>query len=151
VPTFDAEVRASGRSSHAVIVPRPVVAALLTRHVLVRIGTESFETTLGTYGGRTFLGLRKPLLTALGVGAGDIVHVELEPGAAPEEVEVDAAPVRCAELDEALQIDEPLAQAWRRLPEGHREEYGRWVSGGADAGVRSARVLRIRHRIVSSR
>lgn len=148
MPAFDAEVRASGRGSHAVVVPRAVVAALPSRRVVVRIGAESFETTLGTYGGRTFLGLRKGLLTALGVGAGDTVHVELEQGAAPEEPQAEPVPVACAELDEALRADPLLAEAWQRLPEGHREEYGRWVSGGDDADVRGARVLRVRHRIV---
>lgn len=149
MPGFDAEVRASGRGSHAVVVPKAVVAELGARRVRVRLGAETFETTLGSYGGRTFLGLRASLLTALGVVAGDQVHVELEPGtplAGPEPAE--PSPLTCVELDAALEADPLLRTAWDGLPDGHREEYGRWVSGGADADTRNARVLRVRHRLV---
>ena len=58
MPAFEAEVRASGRGSHALVVPKAVVAELGTRRVVARIGPETFEVTLGAYGGRTFLGLR---------------------------------------------------------------------------------------------
>jgi Domain of unknown function (DUF1905)/Bacteriocin-protection, YdeI or OmpD-Associated len=148
VPGFDAEVHASGRGSHSVVVPRTVLAELSSRRVQVRIGDETFETTLGTYGGRTFLGLRKTLLTALGVGAGDQIHVELEALPPVEEPETEPTPVTCPELDEALATDAPLREAWLRLPDGHREEYGRWVSGGTDAEVRRLRISRLRHRLV---
>ena len=99
MPAFDAEVRATGRGSHALVVPRSVVAELASKRVLVRIGPESFEATLGAYGGRTFLGLRKSLLTALGAVAGDEVHVDLEPAAPAEEAETEAAPLTCTELE----------------------------------------------------
>lgn len=148
VPGFDAEVRASGRGSHAVVVPKPVVAALGSRRVVARIGDETFEVTLGAYGGRTFLGLRKSLLTALGVGAGDSVHVELEAAAPAEEPEAVPEPTTCAELDAALGDDERFAGAWRALPEGHRGEYGRWISTAEAAEDRSARVQRLRHRLL---
>jgi hypothetical protein len=131
-----------------VVVPRPVVAQLGTRRVRVRIGDETFESTLGAYGGRTFLGLRTPLLTRLGLGAGDSVHVELEPGAPLEEPTVEVQPTTCAELDEALATDAALSEAWWSLPEGHREEYGRWISGGPDPASRRARIDRLRHRVL---
>lgn len=149
MPAFDAEVRASGRGSHAVVVPKAVVAELGSRRVVVRIGAETFEATLGAYGGRTFLGLRKSLLTALGLTAGDSVHVEVDPGTPPPEPEpAAAAPTTCVELDEALGADLPLQQAWARLPDGHREEYGRWISGGADPDARRTRIARLRHRLL---
>jgi hypothetical protein len=151
VVAFDAEVRASGRRSHAVVVPKAVVAELGSRRVVVRIGPETFEATLGAYGGRTFLGLRKALLTALEVAAGDQVHVELEPAApaeAPEEAE--PSPSTCAELDAALHTDAPLGQAWSALPEGHQDEYGRWISAGADPEARHTRIDRLRHRLLPS-
>jgi len=148
VPGFDAEVRASGRGSHSVVVPRAVVAELDTRRVLARIGDESFEATLGAYGGRTYLGLRKTLLTALGVGAGDQVHVELEPGTPVEAPEVEVPPSTCAELDDALAADAPLAAAWHDLPDGHTAEYGRWISAGPDPEARTARIARLHHRLL---
>ena len=147
MPGFDAEVRASGRGSHAVVVPKPVVAELGTRRVRVRLGDESFETTLGAYGGRTYLGLRKGLLTALGVAAGDTVHVELEPGAPVEEPEAEASPTTCPELESALTADERFAGAWRAQPEGHQEEYGRWISGAEEQETREARLERVRARL----
>jgi hypothetical protein len=148
VPGFDAEVRASGRGSHAVVVPKAVVGALGSRRVVARIGEESFETTLGAYGGRTFLGLRKALLTTLGVAAGDTVHVELEPAAPVEEPEAEPEPTTCPELEQTLASDEALATAWRSLPEGHRAEYGRWTSTAETAGDREARIARLRHRLL---
>ncbi|GAA3573822.1 hypothetical protein GCM10022197_33390 [Microlunatus spumicola] len=149
MPAFDAEVRASGRGSHAVVVPKAVVADLGTRRVLVTVGSESFEATLGAYGGRTFLGLRKAVLTALGVSAGDTVHVVLEPAAPADEPElVDAAPTTCAELDAAVDTDAELRAAWSALPEDHRAEYGRWISAGDDPDARQTRVARLRHRLL---
>jgi antitoxin component of MazEF toxin-antitoxin module len=149
VPGFDAEVRSSGRGSHAVVVPRAVVAELGTRRVLVRLGAESFETTLGAYGGRTFLGLRASLLTALGLVAGDQVHVELEPGTPVAESDpAEPSPLTCAELDAALEAEPLLRTAWEGLPPGHREEYGRWISGGADPEARQTRITRLRHRLL---
>ncbi|SEP59205.1 YdeI/OmpD-associated family protein [Microlunatus flavus] len=148
MPGFDAEVRASGRGSHAVVVPKAVVAELGARRVRATLGAESFEATLGAYGGRTFLGLRKSLLTALGVTAGDTVHVDLEPAAPLEEPVVEPAPLTCAELDEALAADVALHDAWTALPEGHRDEYGRWISGAEDPETRRARIARTRARLL---
>jgi hypothetical protein len=148
VPAFDAEIRASGRGSHSLVVPKAVVAELASRRVVATIGPELFEATLGAYGGRTFLGLRKSVLTALGVVAGDQVHVELEPAAPVEEPEAEAVPLTCPELDEALTTDAPLQQAWSSLPEDHRDEYGRWISAGPDDGTRRTRIARLRHRLL---
>ena len=145
---FDAEVRASGRGSHAVVVPKTVVAALASRRVRARIGDETFEATLGTYGGRTFLGLRKAVLTALGVAAGATVHVTLEPGAATEDPASETGPVTCAELEASLTDDPALRRTWEALPAGHRAEYGRWIAVGPDADERQARVARLRHRLL---
>lgn len=146
---FDAEVRASGRGSHAVVVPKAVVTEVGSRRVVVRIGPETFEATLGAYGGRTFLGLRKSLLTALQVIAGDQVHIELEPARPVEETEAaEPSPVTCAELEGALGTDHPFGEAWSRLPAGHHEEYGRWISAGAEPDVRQTRIARLRHRLL---
>ena len=145
---FDAEVRASGRGSHALVVPKAVVAELGSRRVVVRIGPETFEVTLGAYGGRTFLGLRKALLTTLGVVAGDTVHVELEAAAPVEEVEAEAAPSTCPELDDVLAADETFRGAWSALPDGHRAEYGRWISAGTEPADRRSRIARLHHRLL---
>ena len=149
MPAFDAEVRASGRGSHSVVVPKTVVAELGTRRVLVRIGPESFEATLGAYGGRTFLGLKKALLTTLGAVAGDLVHVELDPAPAADEAEAEVAPLTCPELDASLADDAPFHDAWSSLPNGHRDEYGRWISAGAEPEARLQRIARLRHRLLA--
>ena len=132
--------------------PRAVVTALPSRRVVATIGAETFEATLGAYGGRTFLGLRKALLTSLGLGAGDQVHVELAPAELvadldPDE-EADRAPETAVELDEALAGDPAFARAWARLPGEHRLEYGRWVAAGAVEATRRTRIERLRHRLV---
>ena len=150
MPAFDAEVRAAIRGSYTVVVPKHVLDELPSRRVRVWIGSEAFEATLGAYGGRTFLGLKKSLLTALGVAAGDHVHVELEPADPAAEPEVEAAPDTCPELDEALVTDAPLRQAWSALAAGHQEEYGRWVSSASEPDVRQTRITRLRHRLIQS-
>ncbi|GAB2589760.1 YdeI/OmpD-associated family protein [Microlunatus antarcticus] len=150
MPAFDAEVRASGRGSHALVVPKAALTELASRRVVVRIGPESFEATLGAYGGRTFLGLKKALLTTLGVVAGDQVHVELEAAPPVEEPEAEPVPLTCLELDEALSTDAPLRDAWSALPEDHHDEYGRWVTAGDDPAARLARIARLRHRLLPS-
>ena len=125
------------------------MSALPTRRVRVRISAETFEATLGTYGGRTFLGLRKAVLTALGVAAGDSVRVELEPGAAVEEPTPEPAPVTCPELEAALTQDADLARAWASLPEVHHDEYGRWIAAGSEPQARATRIARLRHRLTA--
>ena len=151
MPGFDAEVRASGRGSHAVVVPKGVLAELGTRRVRATISTESFEATLGAYGGRTFLGLRKSLLTAAGVAAGDSVHVDLEPASPIEEPAEQPQPTTCAELDEALGSDDALRLAWQALPDDHGDEYGRWISGADDPETRRVRIARVRARLTRPR
>lgn len=148
MPAFDAEVRASGRGSHSLVVPKAVVTELGSRRVLARIGPESFEATLGAYGGRTYLGLKKALLTALGVVAGDQVHVDLEPAPPADEPAEEAAPVTCPELETALASDATFRDAWSALPDDHHDEYGRWISVGADPTTRETRIARLRHRLL---
>lgn len=150
MPAFDAEVRASGRGSHSLVVPKAVVSELGSRRVLARIGPETFETTLGAYGGRTYLGLKKALLTALGVVAGERVHVDLEPAPPVDEPMQEAVPVTCPELNATLTTDTPLHDAWSTLPEGHQQEYGRWISTSPDPDVRHQRIARLRHRLLPS-
>ena len=148
--SFDAEVRASGRGSHALVVPKPVVTELGTRRVLVRIGPESFEATLGAYGGRTFLSLRKSHLVALGAVAGDTLHVELDPAPPAAEPEAEAVATTCPELEDTLAGDAPFREVWQALPEGHQTEYGRWISVGEDPDTRQTRIARLHHRLLPS-
>ncbi len=148
VPGFDAEVRASGRGSHAVVVPKALANGLGTRRVVARIGDESFETTLGAYGGRTFLGLRASLLSALGLAAGDTVHVDLAPGAPVEPPQAEPRATTCTELEAGLVDDALFREAWEALPHGHRDEYGRWISVGEDPQTRRSRIERLRRRLL---
>ena len=76
------------------------------------------------------------------------MHVELEPGAPVETPAEEPAPTTCDELESALTADERFAEAWRSQPEGHQDEYGRWISGGEDEETRGARIERVKGRLL---
>jgi hypothetical protein len=145
--TFDGELLGTGRGGHAVSVPKPVAAGFPDRRVLAEVNGTSYETRLATYSGQTYLGIRQALLKSLGVAAGDVVHVVLRdaPAAAEPEPETVGPAV---ELDSILDQDPAFAAGYARLPTEHRDEYRRWVAGGATAAERTARAERVRHRLV---
>jgi antitoxin component of MazEF toxin-antitoxin module len=149
---FSAEVHSAGRGGRAVVVPAEVTAALSSRKVAVRALVNGVEhrSRLAVHAGRTYLGLPAALLRQLGVGAGDTVEVDLEeqpepvPAAEPEVAEA-------AELTAMLDGD-PVARAgWSALSPAAQQEYHRWVAGTDEPAARSARVARLRHRLLRQR
>jgi hypothetical protein len=136
---FQATVQLNGKTATGIEVPEEIVAGLSQGQrppVVVRIGGHSYRTTVARMGGRFLIPLSAENRTAAGVTAGQQVDVDLEPDAAPREVEVPA------DLAEAIAAD-PAAQAWfEGLSFTHRKEWVRWVTEAKKAETRAARITR---------
>ena len=86
--------------------------------VLVVIGDHpAFRSTLASYGGHAWIGLRKAQLSEFGLETGAEVAVTVERDDQPRTVDVPA------ELAAALEADAASAAAYARLPFSHRREY----------------------------
>ncbi|HEY4990783.1 MAG TPA: YdeI/OmpD-associated family protein [Nakamurella sp.] len=102
--------------------------------VLVVIGDHpAFRTTLASYGGHAWIGLRKAQLSEFGLETGAEVAVTVERDDQPRTVDVPA------ELAAALEADAASAAAYAGLPFSHRREYAQWVGEAKRAQTRSRR------------
>lgn len=149
---FTAEVHPAGRGGHAVVVPAEVTGSFSSRTVavLALVNGAEHRSRLVVHASRSYLGLPAALLRRLGVRAGDTVEVNLTE--VPESV-AEAAPdvAEPAELTALLAAEPVVRDAWRALTEGQRQEYHRWLAGTEDTGARSARLQRLRHRLLRPR
>ncbi len=84
-------------------------------------GRPAFRTTLASYGGRGWIGLRKAQLSELQLGIGDEVTVTVEVDDGPREVPIPP------ELTSALAAQPAAGAAFASLPPSHRREYAQWV------------------------
>jgi bifunctional DNA-binding transcriptional regulator/antitoxin component of YhaV-PrlF toxin-antitoxin module len=105
-----------------------------------------FRSTVAVYGGRSYLGFRRELREAAGVGPGDTVAIEVERDDEPREVTVPA------DLAAALAEDPQAADAWDQLSFTHRREYVDAIEEAKREETRRRRIeqaleaLRGRHR-----
>ena len=95
-----------------------------------------FRGRLAVYGGETYLGLRREIRDAAGIGDGDIVEVVLERDDEPREVDVPA------ELEAALAAAPDARTAFDALAFTHRREYAEWVGEAKRADTRVRRAER---------
>ena len=136
--TFTARVlRPDDGPGHAIELPFDPVEAFGRARAPVRVvinGHHAFRTTLASYGGRGWIGLRKAQLTAMGLGVDDGVTVAVECDDTPRDVDVPA------ELTAALAENRKAGAAFAALPPSHRREYALWVDEAkrADTRVRRA-------------
>ena len=141
--SFRAEVLSAGQGGHAAIVPPEVAAGFTSKRprVVAQVNGVEYRSRLMVYGGKTFLGLRKDLLRALELDAGDEVQIEL--------VEDEEAPVvsEPAELISALDAYPAARAAYDALPFTHRQEYARWIDEGKRPQTREDRVAKTLRRL----
>jgi hypothetical protein len=97
---------------------------------------EPFHTTVMTYGGVAWIGLRKDQQAAFGVGVGDRVHVTVARDEAPREVDVPP------ELARELAGAPDAARAYADLSYTHRKEYARWVAEAKREPTRLSRAAK---------
>ncbi len=151
--TFTASVQQPDEGpGHAVAVPfDPVEVFGRSRApVLVTVpGHEPFRTTIASYGGTGWIGLRKAQRDDLMVGAGDEITMTVESDHVPRVAEVPA------ELGAALALNPDAAMAFESLSFSHSREYAEWVGEAKRPATRERRagqaVERILARSVSPR
>jgi hypothetical protein len=79
--TVTGTIEAAGGGGHALLLPfsaKEVFGKARARVRVVAEGRLAFGTTLASYGGQSYLGLRKDQLAELGLAAGDTITVTIE-------------------------------------------------------------------------
>jgi hypothetical protein len=74
-------IEAAGGGGHALLLPINAKEVFGKARARVRVVAENrleFRTTLASYGGKSYLGLRKDQLAELGLSAGDPITVTIE-------------------------------------------------------------------------
>jgi hypothetical protein len=136
---FRATVELGGKTATGIEVPEEVVTALSSGGrppVSVTIGGHTYRTTVARMGGRYLVPLSAENRMAAGVAAGDEVDVDIEPDAAPREVEVPA------DLAEALAGDDAARATFDGLSFSHRKEWVRWVEEAKKPETRATRLTK---------
>jgi hypothetical protein len=145
---FSAEVLSVGQGGgHALVVPKEVAAIFTSKRpsVVAHVNGVEYRSRLAIYGGQSYLGLRKDLLKQLGVGAGDLVDVDLV------EDDQERVVVEPAELTAALAENPAAKAAYDQLPFTHRNEYARWIDEGKKPETRADRLAKTIKRLTESR
>jgi Bacteriocin-protection, YdeI or OmpD-Associated/Domain of unknown function (DUF1905) len=133
------EGRLEQRGSGALVeVPFDVRAVFGKARVPVRgtVNGYPFHTTVAVYGGRYYLGFRREIREAAGLGDGDTLSIVLEPDDEPRTVDVPA------ELEAALAAVPTARETFDGLSFTHRREYVEWITGAKREETRRARLER---------
>lgn len=102
--------------------------------VLVTINGFTFATTIARMGGVTFIGLNRANREGAGVGAGDVVEVDV---ALDESERTVAVP---EDFAAALAADPAAGAAWKRLSYTHRREYVQAIEEAKRPETRARRI-----------
>ena len=114
--------------------------------VLVTVpGHEPFRTTIASYDGQGWIGLRKAQREDLMVGEGDEITMTVEFDDVPRVAEVPP------ELAAALAANPDAAQAFEGLSYSHSREYAEWVSEAKRPATRERRAVQAVERILRTR
>lgn len=145
--TFVGQVESSGQGGgHFALVPSDITAGFTEKRPAVRAlinGTE-YRTRVAVYGGKTYLGLRKDLLKAIGAAVGDEIVVELTLDTEERVIEVPEV------LTAALAADPNLAAAYSKLAPSHRQEYAQWIAEAKKPETAATRITRMAARLLKS-
>lgn len=147
--TFTAKVlRPDDGPGHAIEVPFDPVEAFGRVRAPVRVvinGHAAFRTTLASYGGRRWIGLRKAQLNDMGLRVQADVTVTVEFDDTPRDMDLPA------ELTGALAEDPAAGAAFAALPPSHRREYALWVGQAKRADTRARRAMATAVKVLEGR
>ena len=147
--TFTARVlRPDDGPGHAIEVPFDPVEVFGRARAPVRVvidGHPAFRTTLASYSGRGWIGLRKAQLADMGLRADDDVTVSVEADDTARDVDVPA------ELTVALAENPAAGAAFAALPPSHRREYAGWVGEAKRAATRERRATATTVKVLQGR
>ena len=137
---FDVELVAAGPSGKNLMItlpsdPRPVFGTAKPPVVVHLDDHPPFSTTVAVMGGQPIFGLRQAQIAALGVAAGQTVHVRIVHETAPRTVELPA------ELKTAFATAADAHRAYDALTASQRKEFARWVGTAAKQETRDARAV----------
>src|SRR2546425_10586335 len=102
--------------------------------VKVTLNGYTYRTTIAVYGGKSYIGVRREVLKAAGVAAGDPLIVGLEYDAALRTVDLPQT------LRAALEADAGMAAAFEKLSYTRKKELIQWVTGAKRAQTQRRRV-----------
>ena len=94
----------------------------------------SWRTTVSTYGGKYYVGIRKELRDKAGIEDGDRVRVTIESDEAPRTV--DPPP----DLRKALRKSTAARQRFDKLSFTHRREFVEWIEDAKKEDTRERRI-----------
>ncbi|MHA3703388.1 YdeI/OmpD-associated family protein [Jatrophihabitans sp. YIM 134969] len=144
---FDVVLQAGGPSGRNLMIelpsdPKPVFGTARAKVTAQLDDHPPFATTLAVMGGKNLFGLSQDRIAALGVTAGQTVHVRLVHDASSREVEVPA------ELAAGFASDTEARAAFDALTASQRKEFCRWVGEAKQQTTRDTRattaVIRLR-------
>lgn len=102
--------------------------------VVATVDGVTWRTTIATYGGKYYIGIRRELRDRAGIDVGDRIRLTIESDDAPRTVEPPP------DLARALQRDRAAQDAFERLSFTHRREYAEWITGAKKDETRQRRV-----------
>ena len=143
---FTTTILASGKNNTGIPVPESVVEALDAGRripVVVTLNGHSYRSSIVFYTGQFLIALSAENRAASGVGAGDVVEVEVEIDDAPREVTVPPA------LAEALAQDADAAAAFAALSYSRKKAIALSVEGAKTDDTRARRVEKALSELVS--
>jgi hypothetical protein len=135
---FNATIELNGKTATGIEVPPEVMAELGGKRVpvTVTINGYSYQSTIGSMGGRSLIPISAEHRGHAGVNAGDTVTVGLVPDTAARTIGLPD------DLAEALTA-EPRARAFfDGLAASHKKEYVRWVNEPKKPETRQARLAK---------
>jgi Bacteriocin-protection, YdeI or OmpD-Associated/Domain of unknown function (DUF1905) len=133
--TFTGDLQARGTGA-VVEVPFDVkqVFGSARAPVVATVDDVTWRTTVATYGGKYYIGIRRELRDEAGVEVGDEIRLTIESDDSPRTVDVPP------DLATALKRDPTANEAFERLSFTHRREYVEWITGAKKDDTRLRRV-----------
>ena len=102
--------------------------------VKATVNEVTWRTTIATYGGKYYVGIRKELRDKAGVDDGDEIRLTIESDDAPRTVEVPP------ELEKALAAAPDAKRKFDALSFTHRKEYVEWIAGAKKEETKERRL-----------
>jgi hypothetical protein len=140
------QANASGTLTY-ISVPERVMAKLSNRKRLpVKVGINQYEyrSTIAPMGGEYCIPVRKEVREAVGISAGDLITVTLEPDVEPRTVLVPD------DLARSLRRHKGAQAAFEAMSFTHRKEYVQWIEGAKRPETRAKRIAQTIDRLTST-
>jgi hypothetical protein len=136
---FSGELQATGGNTTGFQIPDATVEELGgggRPKVVVTVNGYTFRSSIARMGGEYWLGVSAERRTAAGIGAGDLLDLEIELDTAPRQIEVPD------DLAAALDADPAAKEFWGTVSYSNQRWHVEQVTGAKKAETRAARVAK---------